>query len=113
MRIYTRKLQEVISRQITDDNEVKGNLVYAMVNNSLFLSFDDGRWACYRWYAWPEGGGGIELMEGTPEYYELREACIISYKDHEEQETLLKEHYQKSQRERELGTLKKLKKKYE
>ena len=114
MRPYTKKIQEIISRQITDDNDVKGGLVYAMLaeRDRLFLVFDDGRWACYRRYAYSEGGGGIELMEDTPEVYELKEACLVHSRDYEEYQTFIKKLLLEEERGQELATLKRLQAKY-
>lgn len=113
MELYTNKIQEVLAKQIKDDNRVNGRLSYAMVtDNHLFLRFDDLRWACCRWYAYPEGSGGIELMGNRPEIYELKEACLISHEEYDEYLKQLKMADKEETRRQELTTLKKLREKY-
>lgn len=113
MESYTNKIREVLNKQIKDDNEVSGKLSYAMVtDNHLFLRFDDLRWACYYGYAFPEGGGSIELMGHSPEIYELKEACLIDNEEYDEYLKQSKINNEEEQRRQELATLKRLQEKY-
>jgi hypothetical protein len=78
-------VKEVLAQQITELEDVKGNLVRTWINEFTFLVFDDGRWAYLTWYAWPEGGGGTALESDRPDIYDLWMAELLTNQEYTEQ----------------------------
>lgn len=82
---YTERVKEVLAQQIRDEAKVVGNLIRTEWDDNLILVFDDGRWVCFTWYAYPEGGGGIVFKSDRPDIYELWAASLLTNQEYHEQ----------------------------
>ena len=81
---YTERVQVVLAQQITELEDVKGNLVRACGDECVVLVFDDEQWACLTTrYEYEDHLVG--LSKNPPDIYHLWIAKLLTNLEYEEQ----------------------------
>lgn len=111
---YSAAIRALWARQLRDDEDIQGELsrVYSD-GDKIALIFADGRWASYHWYAWPEGGGGIEIDKDPPAWEYLHAAGLLTDADRDEQQRLDRAYATAWQDARDRAEFERLKERYE
>ena len=110
---YVEEVKEVLAKQITIYEEIKGELIECDFGNRLHLKFKDGSWAMFVAFCEEDGGSGMYLIEDDPELYDLWTSGLISQEVHDKQVEYERILDSEKEEMRALNAYKRLKKRFE
>ncbi len=114
MRHQTQRIAEVLSRQIKEPEEVKGEVERVKVwGKWLIVVFADGRFAYYTAVVTDEDAAEIDFDGSAPDAYALWSAGLITATEHDEWASLVAAEGKRAQEQRERELYLRLKAKYE